>query len=103
MPTAHRMPPHADSTPTARRRMHTARPPHAHRTRTARPCLSTRRVSYARQVLRRATEAGSGVLSVGRPWVRHEGWLLKESGGPMSSYQPTLTLTLSLPLPLTLT
>ena len=79
--------------------MHTARPPHAHRTRTARPCLSTRRMSYARQVLRRATEAGSGVLSVGRPWVRHEGWLLKESGGPMSSYQPTLTLTLSLPYP----
>ena len=66
---------HAHSLPhaTARRRMHTARPSHSHRTRTARPCLSTRRVPYARQVLRRATEAGSGVLSVGRPWVRHEG------------------------------
>ena len=28
------------------------------------------------------------ITRAGRPWVRHEGWLLKESGGPMSSYQP---------------
>jgi len=46
------------------------------------------KLSPVGEVLRRATEAGSGVLSIGRPWVRHEGWLLKESGGPMSSYQP---------------
>ena len=30
----------------------------------------------------------STLARTGRPWVRHEGWLLKESGGPMSSYQP---------------
>jgi hypothetical protein len=28
----------------------------------------------------RATEAGHGVLAVGRPWVQFEGWVLKESG-----------------------
>ena len=43
------------------------------------------KLSPVGEVLRRATEAGSGVLSIGRPWVRHEGWLLKE-GGLTSSY-----------------
>jgi hypothetical protein len=28
----------------------------------------------------RATESGCGVLSLGRPWVQHEGWVLKEAG-----------------------
>ena len=44
------------------------------------------KLSPVGEVLRRATEAGSGVLSIGRPWVRHEGWLLKE-GGLTSSFQ----------------
>lgn len=30
--------------------------------------------------VQRATEAGTGVLAVGRPWVQFEGWVLKESG-----------------------
>ena len=34
---------------------------------------------YERAFLR-ATEAGHGMLAVGRPWVQFEGWVLKESG-----------------------
>ena len=111
------------------------------------------KLSPVGEVLRRAAEEGAGVLAVGRcvacgceawchrchalaltrtgrPWVRYEGWLLKESGvGPLSSYRPryfvvaggkleyykeeaakvtrtldlTLALTLTLSLTLTLT
>ena len=32
------------------------------------------------EALYKTTEGGSGVLTVDRPWVRHEGWLLKEAG-----------------------
>ena len=28
----------------------------------------------------RATDSGCGVLSIGRPWVQYEGWVLKEGG-----------------------
>lgn len=69
------------------------------------------KLSPVGEVLRRAAEEGAGVLAVGRcvvcgcepwchrrhalaltrtgrPWVRYEGWLLKESGvGPLSSYR----------------
>lgn len=32
------------------------------------------------EALHRASEFGCGVLSVGRAWVRYEGWLMKEAG-----------------------
>ena len=35
----------------------------------------------------KATEGGCGLLSIDRPWVRHEGWLLKEAG-LASSWHP---------------
>ena len=35
--------------------------------------------------VQRATEAGHGVLAVGRPWVQFEGFVLKESSGTLGS------------------
>ena len=39
------------------------------------------------EALHRATESGSGMLATGRPWVRQEGWLLKESSGLGGGWQ----------------
>ena len=39
------------------------------------------------EALPRATERGSGMLATGRPWVRQEGWLLKESSGLGGGWQ----------------
>ena len=37
-------------------------------------------LSAVAEAVHRATESGCGVLSVGRPWVLYEGWVLKEAG-----------------------
>ena len=40
----------------------------------------TKELSAPAAAVQRTTEAGHGCLSVGRPWVQFEGWMLKESG-----------------------